>query len=148
MHGIKAGIDRDATLQLLRSKRIDNLEKEVLRSIVSGALITQHRLFKAGLSATGVCPFCDSGQEETAEHVWWQCSAWTSVRQKFFCNDCCPSLWPPCFRQCALMPALGVLGQEAVSLDSPDGERQAAACEAFGDTWQDLPLEKFVNGRV
>eukprot|EP00973_Karenia_brevis_P061990 8622423-Karenia_brevis.AAC.1 len=69
MYGIGDGIDRVATTSLLHSNALNDFEKGVLRSILTGAMVTQHRLFKAGAVPTARCPHCHLGADEDVEHI-------------------------------------------------------------------------------
>eukprot|EP00973_Karenia_brevis_P052365 7276875-Karenia_brevis.AAC.1 len=60
MQGVGEGIDRCATMALLKSKKLDPYQKGMLRSILSGAVMTQARLHKAGLACSSRCQFCDA----------------------------------------------------------------------------------------
>ena len=75
-----------------------------LRCIVTGAVRTQDRLYKANAVKSPVCPWCNSGHSETVMHLFWQCERWQHLREQM---DLLQQLWeqlPPCFLQCGLLP--------------------------------------------
>eukprot|EP00973_Karenia_brevis_P011022 1492173-Karenia_brevis.AAC.1 len=80
--GVQAGVDRSSTLSLMQSRRTDDCHKGVLRSILVGAVRTGHNLYRCGLAEDDVCPFCDQGVPELLGHMWWECSAWQSIRRR------------------------------------------------------------------
>ena len=50
---------------------------------MTGAVTMQRHLAAAGLVGSAVCPFCDTGEEETEEHAYWRCPAWKAIRTKW-----------------------------------------------------------------
>eukprot|EP00973_Karenia_brevis_P083102 11522410-Karenia_brevis.AAC.1 len=104
MAGMEAGVDRVATLSLMR--RLDDYRKGILRSILAGAVRAGVQLLAARLVDTDICPHCQRGHAETLEHMWWECPAWASIRRKFeHVSMAYRSEWPRCFSSCGIMPA-------------------------------------------
>eukprot|EP00973_Karenia_brevis_P039835 5498657-Karenia_brevis.AAC.1 len=58
------GVDRVATLALLRSSRVSDYQKGMLRSILAGGIVTQQWLFNAGLEEGCVCQACGQAPED------------------------------------------------------------------------------------
>eukprot|EP00973_Karenia_brevis_P023699 3266111-Karenia_brevis.AAC.1 len=108
MQGIQDGIDREATLALLKSKGFDGQSKGMLRSIMAGAFWTCKRLAHTKVLEDDTCPFCSLGEVEDECHLWWTCPAWKHVREQHsfalqaYSNECG---WPQCLKCCGLMPA-------------------------------------------
>ena len=81
-------VDPTATMALLwdkvpQDKRLDAAGKRILERILTGAFRPLSRLWKAQRSDTPICQCCDSGEEETKEHLFWRCPAWANVRESF-----------------------------------------------------------------
>ena len=74
----REGVDREATCGSSNSFK-DPLKQGMLRSILSGSLRLGHRLFKAKLWDSPICPFCGTA-EETLRHCFWECSVWDTLR--------------------------------------------------------------------
>ena len=76
-----------------------------LRNILTGAVHTQERLFKANCADTPECPWCNSGQVEDQHHLFWQCSRWNAIRDPFWSkyHELFDQL-PPCAKMCGLLP--------------------------------------------
>jgi hypothetical protein len=52
------------------------------------------------------CPFCKEGVEEDAEHMFWHCSAWETLRtevRKLLSKDDVKAL-PVCAKSCGIWP--------------------------------------------
>ena len=91
--GPQSSIDHDATTALLRGaphRRRFLLEGDGvkrLEEILAGAFRPNSRLYKAGTCRSPFCPFCpdnpEGPQEETKEHCFWECPAWSAVRTPF-----------------------------------------------------------------
>ena len=75
-----------------------------LRNILTGAVHTNQRLFQANCASTPVCLWCDSGQHEDHEHLFWQCQRWQHLRDSFVhkYTAVIPQL-PPCTKLCGLL---------------------------------------------
>ena len=75
-------------------------KEKILRYVITGSLDHSHRLYKSNLISSPICPHCNTN-DETAEHIFWYCSRWKHVRDKY------PTLlrlfsfmgtqWPNCF---------------------------------------------------
>ena len=110
--GMGACLSRELTLSQLELCATE-LDKSLLRSVLTGAIWTADRAFRRGLRPDGRCPFCDKGVQEDENHLFWWCEAWSTIR-----NPSLPSImlmaralklgalseWPPCLRICGLMP--------------------------------------------
>eukprot|EP00973_Karenia_brevis_P043245 5992057-Karenia_brevis.AAC.1 len=72
MRGLDAGVDRAATQALLHSANLSAYELGMLRAIISGAVWTQDRAFRAKQTDTDLCSFCGLEREDQ-EHMWWRC---------------------------------------------------------------------------
>jgi hypothetical protein len=57
VQGLGMGVDIEATTQLLGSSSAPLACVGMLRSILAGAIVTGHRVHKAGLAHTGLCQF-------------------------------------------------------------------------------------------
>ena len=80
----EAGIDLDAVLSLMQHKGPDALsdyEMGVLRSVLTGGVRPQSRLFKAGLVESATCPLCQAA-EGTLGHLFWECPCTATLRQE------------------------------------------------------------------
>ena len=71
--------------------------------ILTGATDHHSRLFKSNLTNSPLCPFCNT-TDETAQHIFWDCTRWQSVRSKFpillRLYHLFGSQWPNCFLHC------------------------------------------------
>eukprot|EP00973_Karenia_brevis_P012822 1741401-Karenia_brevis.AAC.1 len=105
MAGLQDGIDRVATLAAYNGRSLNDYDKGLLRSILSGAVRTGHQLHRSGLVDDSLCPFCGNGSIEDIEHLWWQCPAWDNIRRQYF-DPAFSSYasWPICFRRCGIVP--------------------------------------------
>ena len=65
-----------------RGKRITPRQRGCMQAVVTGAVTHQRHLAAAGLVESAVCPFCDTGEEDTEEHAYWRCPAWADIRAK------------------------------------------------------------------
>lgn len=76
-----------------------------LRNIITGAVHTEQRRFKANCASTPQCPWCESQDDETIEHLFWVCPKWQHLRQPLM-NEYANvlALLPPCMRECGLFP--------------------------------------------
>ncbi|CAE8605679.1 unnamed protein product, partial [Polarella glacialis] len=105
MVGLEAGVDRMASSAVLQSKKLSDNQRGMLRSILAGAIFTEHRRWRAKLTANNECKFCLAGEVENEQHLWWECPAWASVRAGHpkamltYSDN-----WPTCFRWCGIMP--------------------------------------------
>ena len=124
MAGIENGIDRDATKALLGGAALGAQANDALRTIMSGAVWTQDRKFRASLAETAICPYCETGASEDHEHLWWKCPMWEGVRA---CHGQATAVyddeWPACFRICGLMPSSwrpGKFAQKPTPVQEPN----------------------------
>ena len=91
------------------------LQRSILRGILSGATWTALRAYQRGMRATSMCPYCGDAPENE-EHIFWQCSAWSTVRDTHLPGIRTAAAqitglplmdqWPPCLRLCGLAPEL------------------------------------------
>ena len=76
-----------------------------MRNIITGAVRTQLRLFKAHVVSTPVCIHCEMHVNEDTEHLFWQCPSWEDIRMRFTDKYfAILDFLPPCARQCGLLP--------------------------------------------
>jgi hypothetical protein len=68
------------TSTAIRGALTEEQESDLL-CIQGGGLWTAHTLRAAGLLDSGTCPWCGR-EEETLEHLWWRCEAFSGARQK------------------------------------------------------------------
>lgn len=86
-------------------KPFNLLEHTCLRNIITGAVRTQLRLFKAHVVSTPVCIHCEMHVNEDTEHLFWQCPSWEDIRKPFTDKYfAILDFLPPCARQCGLLP--------------------------------------------
>ena len=86
-------------------KPLSLFEHTCLRNIITGAVRTQLRLFKAHVVSTPVCAHCDMQVNEDAEHLFWRCPSWANMRKPFVDKySGILDVLPPCARQCGLLP--------------------------------------------
>ena len=87
------------------------LQRSIRRGILSGATWTALRAYQRGMRATSTCPYCGNAPENE-EHIFWQCLAWSTVRDTHLpgirtAAAQVPGLplmdqWSPCLRLCGL----------------------------------------------
>ena len=76
------------------------LHQALLRQILTGAIDRHSRLFKSNLANSQLCPFCNM-VDETAQHIFWDCTRWQMIRSKFpILLRLVGSRWPKCFLHC------------------------------------------------
>ena len=100
----------DANVTLLQQKGrgkktpLTLFQQNHLRNILTGAVHTNQRLFQANCASTPVCSWCDSGQHEDHEHLFWQCQRWQHLRDSFVqkYTAVIPQL-SPCTKLCGLL---------------------------------------------
>ena len=98
MAGLGQGIDIEATTRLLRKGGNDAVHKGMLRSVLCGSIVTGQRSFKFLHSATNWCEYCDSLTVESVHHMFWECTAWQSIRDKhLLASGAWRPDWPTCF---------------------------------------------------
>ena len=76
MHGITQ-IDREVTGALTRKE--GHVHRRFLIPVISDAVWTMSRRFRAGLVQDPHCPWCP-GCPETLEHLWFRCPRWSAFR--------------------------------------------------------------------
>ncbi|CAE8611672.1 unnamed protein product [Polarella glacialis] len=142
MRGLEAGVDRTATLTLLDAKRTSPEDKGFLHTILSGAVMTRHRLCRAQLCPDNVCQFCDSEEVENEQHLWWVCTAWRDVRSQHI-EAMLPysESWPTCFRWCGIMPESNDAFVSLGEWFSEGDARQACALSALAGRTQELVVD-------
>ena len=106
--GAAEGVDLTLTLKLYNT--LDPQRKGVLRQILANAVWTRHARAQhpenRGMSA--VCIYCDDGEIENIHHLWWRCSAWARIRNKYFpgveniVERFRINTWPSCTRSCGI----------------------------------------------
>ena len=87
------------------SAQLSLFDLSQLRNILTGAVHTQERKFKAKCAPNDICPWCDQNIPESVEHLFWVCPTWQHLRIKMIEDfaDILPTL-PPCVRECGLFP--------------------------------------------
>ena len=91
------------------------LERTILRGVLSGATWTALRAYQRGLRTSSACPFCNASPEDE-EHILWHCVAWDHVRDPLLALVHTalsqlpelppPGQWPACLRRCGLAPEI------------------------------------------
>ena len=88
----KATLNYEANVTLLQQRgkqlacQLTFFQQNSLRNILTGAVYTQERLFKANCAASPTCCWCESGEDEDLEHLFWVCPAWQDHRKFMFDN--------------------------------------------------------------
>ena len=54
-----------------------------LAKILCGCANPCSRRWKMKVEPSPICPFCDTGEEGTKEHMWWRCPAWAAQRAPY-----------------------------------------------------------------
>ena len=111
--GLGEGVDRDRTMLYYNDKDTTEDVKGILRLIFVNGVWTNKIRAKMPNNreegSTPICPYCDSGEEESLEHLWWECPAWAYVRKLHYGSDGIMSdtlnidAWPPCTKNCAIV---------------------------------------------
>ena len=83
--GLPDGVDRKATMALYNATKHRG-DQGVLRVILCNGVWTasSRSRLPGNFQMPPTCPFCNSGEHETLEHLWWRCSAWTTSRTAAF----------------------------------------------------------------
>ena len=71
---------------LWEKKCLDSHLQRVLEYILSNAVWTRERKFRhtrGRKESSPKCKFCDLGEDETQEHIFWKCKRWEDIRKKF-----------------------------------------------------------------
>ena len=53
-----------------RNKDLSGYQRGIIKGVVTGACTFQHHLHASGQAETDTCPFCDTGDAETATHAY------------------------------------------------------------------------------
>ena len=79
------------------------LHQALFRYILTGSVDHASRLYKSRLLSSPLCLYCNNC-EETAKHIFWDCTRWTFIRKKYplllRLFSIVGSQWPPCFLHC------------------------------------------------
>ena len=67
------------TMSYATSTAATAYERGCLHGVKCGSFRTFSNLFRAGLAASPVCPFCGL-EDEDLVHIWWRCPRWHSYR--------------------------------------------------------------------
>ena len=80
------------------------LHQTLLRYVLTGSIDHASRLYKSKLLSSPIGPYCNDC-EETAEHIFWHCTRWTFIREKYplllRLFSIVGSQWPQCFLHCS-----------------------------------------------
>ena len=117
-----------------------------MRTAWTGALKTGERLWGAGMRSSPICPHCEDGARETVEHIWWECRAWSCVRNRHLGKYGEAELkeLPACTRQCGIKPLTKDIDKEALKLKAEEEEEQFPPCREEGEVCD----EKYVDGKL
>ena len=89
------------------------IHQSIMRHIRTGSVDHTYRLYKSNLVSSPVCPHCNVC-EETAEHIFWYCSRWDSIRHEYSTLLRLFSLvgtqWPKCFLHCGWIELFKIMG--------------------------------------
>ena len=107
MQGADQPLDLAATNHAWTSNFGGPLLSGTIRSVFTDSVWTEGRRFRARLAPSGACAHCPAATLEDTDHLFWDCTAWASIRTGF------PALKPttsqqlaPCLRICGLIPAV------------------------------------------
>ena len=102
--GLQTGVDIEATCQLLRASRQTQVHKGLLRSILSGGVVSGQRAHKARFCSSAICEFCNCLTVESVHHLFWECPAWANIRNEhpLAVASWRPD-WPACFACCGIL---------------------------------------------
>ena len=85
MQGLE-DLDYKQSTMLWRWKKLDNHIQRLLEIVLSNAVWTRERVFRhtnGRLASSPKCTFCDTDEDETLEHLYWNCPRWGDIRQNF-----------------------------------------------------------------
>ena len=71
----------------------------VLDTILMGAVWASDRTHHIQDGGHQGCPYCNSGEQEDAQHLFWRCSTWEAARARFrdeLQGDEGEQPWPRC----------------------------------------------------
>ncbi|CAE8724944.1 unnamed protein product, partial [Polarella glacialis] len=132
MAGLEGVVGVDATVSLLRTRSCEYVHQGILRNILAGSVAFGHPLFKAGILQDDRCLFCSAGCPETALHMFWECPAWQSERDKHpLAIGSYRSDWPNCFKLCRIMAAEVVVYTDGACVRNQHKALRRAGCGAF-----------------
>jgi ribonuclease HI len=145
MQGLELGVESDASSHLLRCRSDPAFHTGILRSVLAGAVTYGHRLFRAGITSSNICPFCTCGMPETLDHMYWECPAWREERFKHsLATTAFKKDWPSCFRCCGIL-CNGV----AINEDTVDWDMAADTPEPVTDPVPgNARFETLIEGKV
>ena len=63
-----------------KKQRLTETQRRLLARVLTGAVRPLSRMYKAKLCSTPVCQWCNTGEEETKEHLFWRCEKWHGLR--------------------------------------------------------------------
>ena len=86
------GLDRQATLRLLKKGTLSSTQHGALRNCMMGGLFGNARAAKWNGSDRR-CTRCGQA-DETVRHRLWECPAWERLRSKTLGDVPAPWLWP------------------------------------------------------
>ena len=79
------------------------LHQTLIRYVLTGSLDHASRLYKSKLVHSPICPYCNT-DNETAEHIFWHCTRWNSIRDNYpillRLFSITGTQWPSCFLHC------------------------------------------------
>ncbi len=79
------------------------LHQSILRYVLTGSLDHAQRLFKSNLTTDPLCPYCHAS-EETAKHIFLDCSRWHYIRLQYpillRLFQLLGTQWPNCYLHC------------------------------------------------
>ena len=85
MRGIEE-MDYERSALLWRKKKLERHLQRLLELVLSGAVWTLERKFRhtnGALAESPICTFCQTGEEETIEHLYWRCPRWSDIRRLY-----------------------------------------------------------------
>ena len=90
---------------------------------LTGAVDHAQRLFKSRLLSSPLCPYCNA-EDETAKHIFGNCSNWVHVRRQYpqliRLYSLVGSQWPSCFLHCGWIEENKTYGIHILeSIDTP-----------------------------
>ena len=115
-------IDISSTRSLYLSQTKPLLQT-LLRQILTGAVDHAQRFFKSHLLPSPLCPYCNA-EDETAKHIFWNCSNWVHVRRQYpqlmRLYSLVGSQWPSYFLHCGWIEENKTYGIHILeSIDTP-----------------------------
>ena len=110
LRGIQVGVDKTSTLSLLRSTKLAEFDRGILRSFLADAVCTQVQLFNTKVAEHPMCPFCWT-QQETLDHLFWTCPKWQQIRSCYLTPTQLSAAadFPPCARKCGIFNQIAAI---------------------------------------